>query len=80
MDLTDFSTDQAIRSVRNEMARTVEDVLARRTRVLFLDPQRAVELARPVAEVMAKELGRDENWIEKQVEDFEKVAERYMLS
>ncbi len=45
-------------AVRHEMARTVEDVLARRCRLLFLDARRAEELAEPVAEILANELGR----------------------
>ena len=70
--------EQVTRAVRCEMARTVEDVLARRTRVLFLDARRAVDLARPVAEVMAAELGRDGIWVEGQVDDFTKLAEGYV--
>ena len=78
LDSSDFSLKHVTRAVTCEMARTVEDVLARRTRVLFLDARRAVELARPVAEVMAAELGRDGIWVEGQVDDFTKLAEGYM--
>ena len=48
-----------LRAVREEMARTVEDVLARRMRVLFLDAREAIAMAPHVAELMARELGRD---------------------
>jgi glycerol-3-phosphate dehydrogenase len=46
-------------AVRHELARTVADVLARRSRVLFLDAAAAAALAWPVAEIMAEELGQD---------------------
>ena len=73
------SAEEVLRAVRYEMARTVEDVLARRTLILFLDARAAIELAQPVAQLMAKELGRDENWIVNQVKDFKKLAEGYLL-
>ena len=44
-------------AVRVEMARTVEDVLARRSRLLFLDARRASALADPVAAILKEELG-----------------------
>jgi glycerol-3-phosphate dehydrogenase len=49
-------------AVRNEMARSVEDVLARRTRALFLDARAAIEAAPAVAACLAAELGRDESF------------------
>ena len=74
----DCSADDVVRAVRNEMARTVEDVLARRSRLLFLDARRAMELARPVAEAIANELDRDKSWVEDQVREFRMVAEGYL--
>jgi glycerol-3-phosphate dehydrogenase len=65
-------------AVRHEMARTVEDVLARRTRALFLDAHAAIESAPEVAKLMAGELGRDKTWCELQVEIFKSVANHYM--
>lgn len=52
-------------AVRKEMARTVEDVLARRTRALFLDARESIRIAPEIARIMAKELNRNEVWIEK---------------
>ncbi|MBC7900219.1 MAG: glycerol-3-phosphate dehydrogenase/oxidase [Saprospiraceae bacterium] len=66
-------------SVTNEMAQTAEDVLARRTRVLFLNAQAAIDIAPRVAEIVAKELGRDSEWIAAQVADFNEVAQNYKL-
>ncbi|MEO9021962.1 MAG: glycerol-3-phosphate dehydrogenase/oxidase, partial [Ginsengibacter sp.] len=74
-----INTAQIVWAVRNEMARTVEDVLARRTRVLFLHAQEAINLAPEIAEIMQLELGRDNNWKMEQVESFTKLAKGYML-
>ncbi|WP_332775633.1 glycerol-3-phosphate dehydrogenase/oxidase [Polaromonas sp.] len=62
-------------AVRQEMARTVEDVLARRCRLLFLDARRAEELAAPVAAILADELGRPIPDV--QLSAFRQLARRY---
>jgi glycerol-3-phosphate dehydrogenase len=62
------------------MAMTVEDVLARRIRLLFLDARAAVEVARVVAELMATEMGKSVGWVEEQVNAFESLASNYILS
>jgi len=64
---------------RNEMARTVEDVLARRTRLLFLDVRAALARAPEVARELAQELGRDEAWQRSQLAAFEKTAAHYRI-
>ncbi len=65
-------------AVRYEMARTVEDFLARRRRALFLDARASIEAAPLVASLMAKELHKDKNWGTVQVEDFTETAEKYL--
>ncbi len=65
--------------VREEMARTVEDVLARRSRSLLLDARASCEAAAAVAEVMAGELGWDEAKTSREVEMFEELARGYLL-
>jgi glycerol-3-phosphate dehydrogenase len=60
-----------------EMARTVEDVLARRTRALFLNARAAMRMAPRVAALMARELDRDGDWQVQQVESFGRVARNY---
>lgn len=67
-------------AVRTEMAHTVEDVLARRTRALFLDAEEAVRIAPKVAAIMAAELGKDKSWEEQQVRSFRDLAQTYQLS
>lgn len=70
---------QVIWAVRFEMARTVEDFLSRRTRALLLDAREAMLVAPKVAKIMAAELGKDKQWEEMQVKEFEKVASKYIL-
>ena len=65
-------------AVRHEMARTIEDVLARRTRALFLNPSTALRIAPAVGELMARHLGNDAGWIEHQLESFRSVASHYL--
>jgi glycerol-3-phosphate dehydrogenase len=71
---------QVIWAVRHEMARTVDDILSRRTRALFLDAQAAIDMAPKVAALMAAELGRGASWITAQVEQFKAIARNYVLA
>jgi len=71
---------EVVWAARNEMARTVEDILARRLRILFLNAKAAIEIAPKVAELMAAELGNDKSWEKEQVDKFIEVAESYVLS
>lgn len=63
---------------QREMARTVDDVLARRTRSLLFDSRAAIEVAPRVAEIMAVALGYDRAWIEAQVQEFSSIASGYV--
>ncbi|HXR37439.1 MAG TPA: glycerol-3-phosphate dehydrogenase C-terminal domain-containing protein, partial [Terracidiphilus sp.] len=60
-------------------ARTVEDVLARHTRALFLDANAAIAMAEPVARLLAAELGRDGAWVAAQVNEFTELAQQYRV-
>jgi glycerol-3-phosphate dehydrogenase len=71
---------EVVWAVREEMARSVEDVLARRTRALFLDARAALRMAPAVAELMAGELGRDRSWIDVEVASFNGLAAQYLLA
>jgi len=64
---------------RMEMARTVDDVLARRNRALLLDARAASESAPAVARILAEELGRDARWAEGQTRSFQELAAGYVL-
>jgi glycerol-3-phosphate dehydrogenase len=69
---------EVVWAARHEMARTVEDVLARRLRALFLDARAAIEAAPRVADVLALELGRSEAWKARDLESFYNVARGYV--
>ena len=64
-------------AVRKEWARTVDDVLARRTRALFLDARESVRISPIVAKLMAKELGKKKKWQKEQIAQFNEIAKNY---
>jgi glycerol-3-phosphate dehydrogenase len=70
---------EVVWAARAEMARTVEDVLARHTRALFLNANAAIAMAEPVARLLAAELGRDEAWVAEQVKEFCILAKQYRV-
>jgi len=70
---------EVVWAAREEMARTVEDVLARRTRALFLNAKAAVAMAPLVADLLARELQHDSQWKTSQVQSFAAVARSYLL-
>ena len=71
---------QVVWAARHEMARTVEDVLSRRTRALLLDARESSRIAPQVAQILAKELGLDSKWEADQVEKYQTLALRYILN
>ncbi|MEG1635401.1 MAG: glycerol-3-phosphate dehydrogenase C-terminal domain-containing protein [Rikenellaceae bacterium] len=75
----EFLTAEIIWSVRNEMALTIEDILARRLRLLFIDARAAQQVAPKVAEVMALEMGKDKLWIESQLSEFMTISKHFIL-
>ena len=69
-----YTLAEVLFAVRLEMACTVEDVLARRVRLLFLDATAALQAAPKVAELLARELAKDQLWMEGQLERFVGMA------
>ncbi|MCA9154563.1 MAG: hypothetical protein KDA38_07230, partial [Planctomycetales bacterium] len=67
------------RQIIREMARTVDDVLARRSRGLLLDASAAIEAAPSVANWLSRELGRDAAWQAEQVRAFTSIAADYSI-
>ena len=65
--------------MEHEMAITVEDILARRIRLLFLDAKAAIEAAPVVAKFMATQNGENEQWVKEQVEEFVELAKGYLV-
>lgn len=74
-----YTAAEVIWAVRQEMAQTVEDVLARRTRALFIDARAAIEMAPETARIMAAELGRSEEWYAGEAAEFIALAKGYLL-
>jgi glycerol-3-phosphate dehydrogenase len=74
-----FRLREVIWAARHEMARTVEDVLARRTRALFLDARAAIEAAPAVANLLARELSRSETWKSNDLLSFMETAKGYLV-
>ncbi len=72
-----FTFAEVVYAVRSEMARTVEDVLSRRTRALLLDAAAARRAAPTVARIMAAELGLDEVWQRRQLASFEALTQTF---
>ena len=70
---------EVVWGVRHEMARNVEDILARRVRSLFLNARAAIDMAPTVASIIAKELDKDAAWEKEQVASFTALANGYLL-
>jgi glycerol-3-phosphate dehydrogenase len=75
-----YTGAEVVWAVRQEMARTVEDVLARRTRALLLGARASIEAAPKVAQLMGRELGADESWQRESAANFVNVAQGYVLN
>ncbi len=74
----EYRAADVVAAVRSELAATLEDVLARRTRALFLDARAAIEIAPKVAAIMAADLGESESWIADQLKSFNTVADGFL--
>jgi glycerol-3-phosphate dehydrogenase len=74
-----FRAAEVVWHARREMARTVEDVLARRTRALVLDAQASVAMAPLVANLLATELKRSAAWAEAQVRSYAELARDWSM-
>ena len=73
-----FVRAEILWAVRHEMCMRVEDFLSRRTRALLLDAKASIEAAPLVADVMAKETGKDEEWIKNEIDSFNSIAKNYL--
>ena len=73
------SAGEVVWAARYEMARTVEDFLSRRSRLLLLDARASMDAAPAVARILAAELGRDERWEQTQVDEYRALASGYLV-
>jgi glycerol-3-phosphate dehydrogenase len=69
---------EVIHGVRSEMARTIEDILARRTRSLLLNAKASIEAAPLISELVGIELDKDQKWRDNQVDTYTKLAQGYV--
>lgn len=74
-----YTLAEVVWAVREEMAITLEDVLARRVRLLFVDAREAIAAAPKAAAIMARELAADQAWIDEQVKSFTDLAKNYIF-
>ncbi|PLX13831.1 MAG: FAD-dependent oxidoreductase [Marinilabiliales bacterium] len=74
-----YTKAEVVWACREEMARNIEDFLARRIRLLFLDARAAIKASETVAKIMASELGYRRKWQKEQIESFNKLAGGYIL-
>lgn len=75
----DYTLAEVVWAIRYEMARTIDDILARRVRLLFLDARAAIASSEKVGEILAKELGYDTAWKENQIASFKTLANGFLL-
>ncbi|WKC77813.1 FAD-dependent oxidoreductase [Borreliella turdi] len=75
----DLNEAQITFSIEFEQAKTIDDVLARRTRSLPLNPQATIEAAPKVAEIMMKKLNKSEEWKNEQIKDFLEISKKYLI-
>jgi len=71
---------QVVWAVEYEMARSVEDILARRTRALLLDARESLRIAPKVAGILGRLFKKDERWIENEIANYKQLAEKYILN
>ena len=76
----EFTMAEVVWAIRYEMARTVDDILARRVRLLFLDARAAIESSEKVARLLAKEIGHDETWIQREISNFKDISKGFLLA
>jgi glycerol-3-phosphate dehydrogenase len=74
-----YSRAMLVHAIRQEHARTLEDLLSRRTRSLLLNAAATLRAAPAAAQLLARELGRDENWTRTQLDSFEMLAKQHYL-
>lgn len=73
-----YTEAEVVWAIRHEMAETIEDILSRRLRVLFIDARAAIEMSAKIASILAKELQADKEWEDNQVENFNNLASGYI--
>ena len=76
----DYTLAEVVWAIRNEMARTIDDILSRRVRLLFIDAQAAIECSEKVSDLLTRELQKDEKWKQNEMNNFKTIAKGYTIS
>ncbi|MEX2511684.1 MAG: glycerol-3-phosphate dehydrogenase/oxidase [Cyclobacteriaceae bacterium] len=74
-----YTGAEVVWAVRKEMAQKIEDFLARRCRILLLDAKAAMKMAPTVAKIMSEEMQKEEDWVMLELEEFYKLAKKYLI-
>ena len=74
----EYTFADAVYAIRFEMARTIDDVLSRRTRILYTDAAEAVRLAPEIAGLLSKELAWSDEKRDGELREFLGLAESYL--
>jgi len=75
-----YTKAEVVWIIQNEMPQTVEDILARRIRLLFLDAKAAKDCSPIVADLIAHELSKTEDWVSEQIQLFNQLTKNYFLT
>jgi glycerol-3-phosphate dehydrogenase len=75
----DFIKAEIIYAIRHQMAMSLEDILARRIRILYLDAKVAIQVAPEVASIMSKEMNKNTEWTLKEINNFTVLASQYIV-
>lgn len=75
-----YTKAEIVWHVRNEMARTVEDVLARRTRALLLNAKESIKIAPVIANIISKELNKSTEWQIEEVKKYNELSKNYIIN
>jgi glycerol-3-phosphate dehydrogenase len=75
----DFIKAEIIYAIRHQMAMSLEDILARRIRILYLDAKVAIQVAPEVASIMSKEMNKNAEWTLKEINNFTVLASQYIV-
>ena len=75
----DFIKAEIIYAIRHQMAMSLEDILARRIRILYLDAKVAIQVAPEVARIMSKEMNKNTEWTLKEINNFTVLANQYIV-
>ncbi|MDR1983657.1 MAG: glycerol-3-phosphate dehydrogenase/oxidase [Prevotellaceae bacterium] len=75
----DYTVAEVIWAIRKEMARTLDDVLARRVRLQYIDAREALKISPRIAEIMSEEMKKDQSWIDEQIKAYSEIVRNYIM-